>query len=192
MSWTLAIVRAAFEKGHRVNTKKDLVLGISGRPLKLNTRLGVTYPHVTLTVRGLARKSYSVPAHKVVAYAVYGEAAFEPGIQVRHLDGDRLNLRASNLKLGTASVNAMDKPAHVRQAIARKARAAQGDAAWNRRFTATQIEDIRRQYRAGRGVVELARELRVHHSTIGRIVSRKHYVKKRSPRLAPAMGGRRA
>lgn len=46
--------------------------------------------------------------HRLVALAFHGKPT-EPGLQVRHLDGDRLNARPENLAWGTQSENEMDK-----------------------------------------------------------------------------------
>jgi len=48
--------------------------------------------------------------HQWVALAFYGHPP--AGHQVRHLDGDRKNNRATNLKYGTVRENALDKIAH--------------------------------------------------------------------------------
>lgn len=46
--------------------------------------------------------------HRLVALAFLGQPT-EPNLQVRHLDGDRLNPRADNLAWGSQSENEMDK-----------------------------------------------------------------------------------
>lgn len=58
----------------------------------------------TVPISGAGPKN----VHRLVALAFHGEPA-EPGLQVRHLDGDRLNARADNLAWGTQSENEMDK-----------------------------------------------------------------------------------
>lgn len=77
------------------------------------------YPTVMLVTRDRLRAS--IPIHKIIAYALWGDKAFSPGIHVRHLDGNAANFAKENLALGTAHDNAMDKSAEVRKQMAHKA-----------------------------------------------------------------------
>lgn len=110
-------IEAALDQRYSADTKSGEVIGAFGRQLSYR---GCTqfYPHITLWVKHMPRKFYSVPVHKVIAYAIWGEESFKEGIEVRHLDGDRMNNTAKNLALGTCSDNMMDKPSEVRKRIA--------------------------------------------------------------------------
>jgi hypothetical protein len=66
-------------------------------------------------------KKYPVMVHKLQAFQKFGEAMFEPGILVRHLDEDSLNNRPDNIALGTSTDNAMDRQPLVRKLHAQKA-----------------------------------------------------------------------
>lgn len=68
-----------------------------------------------------AKAAPPVRVHRLQAFQRFGAAMFEPGLQVRHLDGDRGNNRPENIALGTAAENERDKPAGVRMAAALKA-----------------------------------------------------------------------
>ena len=57
----------------------------------------------------------SVPIHRLVAYSKYGDKIFEKGIQVRHLDNNRMNNRPENISIGTRMDNIQDTPTHVRK-----------------------------------------------------------------------------
>lgn len=56
--------------------------------------------------------------HRLQAFQKYGELMFAPGIQVRHLNGNKTDNRPENIAIGTAQENAMDKPAEVRRRAA--------------------------------------------------------------------------
>lgn len=59
------------------------------------------YERITLTNILGVKKKYGV--HQIVASAFYGEK--EPGYEVMHLDGDRKNNNASNLRYGSSKCN---------------------------------------------------------------------------------------
>lgn len=121
-----AIVLAA-EQGYTADLDRGIIYGPSQRALQIKCHGKQKYPTIMLHVRGLPKRSYTVHAHKFIGYLLWGKAALQ-GRQahVRHLNLPTTDLRRENLKLGTARENEMDKPAHVRQASARTARAAQG------------------------------------------------------------------
>jgi hypothetical protein len=181
-TFTLMAIEDALANGYRVDVEAGAIFGKTGRPLKLCKPAQGKYPRVTLQAPNMPRRCYSIPAHKVVAYAIFGVDAFAPGIHVRHLNANLYDLRAANLALGTASVNAMDKPPEVRRRIAQIARAALGPAP-NRKLTTYQVRKIRTALKAGQAVTQIARDYGVHHSTISRIATSKTY---RPPKRKPA------
>lgn len=69
-------------------------------------------------------RSVSRTVHRLVALAFLGEPP--PGLQVRHLDGDKLNNTVSNLTYGTASQNILDQVAHGKHHYANKTHCPQG------------------------------------------------------------------
>ena len=73
---------------------------VKGRVLRPRIRKK-GYPVVTISGKG------PKDVHRLVALAFHGEPAM--GLQVRHLDGDRLNARPENLAWGTQSENERDK-----------------------------------------------------------------------------------
>lgn len=121
MSKSNDAVRAASSKGYVVTEAGDVIsragklrkLAIqppsSGRPsyMKLSIKLG--------------DQSFPVPVHKLQAYQKFGEKMFEPGIVVRHLDGNSLNNTPDNINIGTQVDNALDRPNHERQTHAEHA-----------------------------------------------------------------------
>lgn len=89
--------------------------GYSGRwfPARvLNQRIRRRYLSVGLFRAG-HKKSWSV--HTLVCDAFHGPR--RPGMEVRHLDGDRRNNAASNLRWGTKQENEDDKLRHCRRPL---------------------------------------------------------------------------
>lgn len=59
--------------------------------------------------------------HRLVAYQKFGDALFEDGVVVRHLDGNSKNNLSENIAIGSYSDNEMDKPVKMRVSAAHKA-----------------------------------------------------------------------
>lgn len=133
----LQAIRRALALGYTVDTSLGVILDPEGHALVPSVFKSAkdSYPRVSLC-------GQRVSVHKVVAYALWGDAAFAPGVHVRHLNGDRGDASASNLALGTPSQNAYDKPDHVRSHMARVARAAQGPVPHNRVLDKNTIDSI--------------------------------------------------
>lgn len=53
--------------------------------------------------------------HRIVAYVKFGDAIYEEGIEVRHLDNNCLNNSWDNIDIGTDHDNKMDIPKEERQ-----------------------------------------------------------------------------
>ena len=177
----LDAIKAALAQGYSVDIEAGAIIGKTGKPMKLRRGYSKAYPTVSLVVAGCRRAHYNVAAHKIVAFVLFGEAAFAPGVHVRHLDGDTLNIKGANFALGTPSMNAFDKPPEVRRAMAQKARAAQGPA-WNRKFTEKEAEAIRQLCREPGDQSRVALLLGTHRTTVHKIVHGKRY---------PVEGGKR-
>ncbi len=116
----------ALQQGYIVNADEGFIVGPSGKRLCVRRYGTQDYPTVRLHVKGLPKSAYSVAAHKVVAFVLWGSEAFKEGVEVRHLDRNTENIKANNLVLGTSSQNQLDKPVEVRRAAAQAARRAQG------------------------------------------------------------------
>lgn len=74
------------------------------------------YMIVRLTTNGNKRKNYRV--HTLVASQFLPKK--KPGQQLRHLDGNKQNNKATNLKWGTAKENAADRELHGRTSRGKK------------------------------------------------------------------------
>lgn len=109
----LALIEA-FNKGYRASDGQ-IFFGNNVRSLFKNS-----HGYSRFTIRFLD-KVVSVAVHRLVAYQKYGEAIFESGIEVRHLDSDKTNNLDYNIGIGTHSQNMMDKSPEIRRAAAIKA-----------------------------------------------------------------------
>lgn len=138
----------ALSNGYRVDTVHGIIYGLKGKPLRVANHGTQRYPTVTLAVRNMPRRLYAVPAHKVVAFAIWGDAAFAPGAQVRHIRGV-LDISADALRLGTSSDNQLDKAPEIRKAAAVKARASQGRRPLNTVLTEDTVRYIRETCKIG-------------------------------------------
>jgi hypothetical protein len=134
-----------------------------GRFITWHTATSTGYANVRLTKNG---KSVGVNVHKLVSRAFLGP--MPEGMQVRHLDGCKLNNHFSNLKYGTAAENAADRAAHGRNLNGEKNHKAKIDM--------QTAKDIRML--AGKGILfkSIAKVYGLSPSTVGRIVSGLYWV----------------
>lgn len=122
---------------------------------------------VTLDKWGYWRFSYkfsdgaarAMLVHRLAAYQKFGKKMFEPGIEVRHMNGSQDN-SAKHLLLGTSSQNSMDRPKEVRIASAARAR---------RKLTDEQVAKLRREREAGATLPQLAAKYGLRKSTVSYI-----------------------
>ena len=86
----------------RVDLAAGVITGLRGRPLKPRLdRSG--YATVSLARNHL-------PVHRIVAYAAFGERALQAGTVIAHIDGNRANNAAANLRIQPAA-----RPASARR-----------------------------------------------------------------------------
>jgi hypothetical protein len=83
------------------------IRGRSGKWLSPSPNSG-GYLHVT--VFSPTGKQHSRTVHHLVGWAFHGEP--QPGQQIRHLDGNKLNNAATNLRWGTGAQNQQDRILH--------------------------------------------------------------------------------
>lgn len=124
----------------------------SGRQLSEVPGRRGRYLCVRLNDRGKRRARH---VHALVAEAFHGP---REGRQVRHLNGDRRDNRASNLAWGTAVENAADRDAH-----GTTARGSRNGAA---RLNEAKVAEIRKLIAAGASQREMARRFGVTQRAI--------------------------
>jgi hypothetical protein len=95
--------------------------------------------------------------HQLVAEAFHGSRP--DGLVIRHLDGDKMNNRATNLRYGTSSENAQDRLEHGRHHQLEKMHCPQGHAydAANTRINVSPRGDVSRRCRACHRASQAAR-----------------------------------
>lgn len=107
-----AIIDAVI-KGYYI--KDGCAYSMKGK-LKLNVN---TNGYYSIGIRKIKDKRMKrIPIHRLVAYQKYGILIFRKGYEVRHLDSNKLNNLESNIKIGTPSQNANDKPESARRRAA--------------------------------------------------------------------------
>jgi hypothetical protein len=114
-------------------------------------------------------KNVYVPIHRIVAYQKYGDQIFDPCIEVRHLDGNKLNNHPDNIVIGTHSENMFDVPIEIRMHRTRKG------ALKTRRFSYEEAEQIRMDHSRGLSYKDLSAKYKIGKSTISYIINRKTY-----------------
>lgn len=165
-------IKEAYRRGYRA-TELGEIISPSKLALKCSPRGKQRYGSFTLNQFPV--KPFRIQTHKFAAYCFFGEAALVSEIHVRHLNGNRADNSKANLRLGTASQNEMDKDPESRKNTAKKARAAQGKAAKNRKLNETQLAEIAKFYtslegkKAPQGSIKaLGKKLGVSRSAINR------------------------
>ena len=121
---------------------------------------GGGYLVVKLKIKGIWKK---VRVHHMVLDAFVGPRP--QGKECRHLDGNKLNNRAENLRWGTSAENMKDRDEHGRTAC--------GENNGSAKLTWLAVEKIRAQYgngREGLRLRDLAERFAVSESCISRII----------------------
>ena len=155
------ILLLAFRKGYRV-LPDGTVQSANGNIRKL-TKPKCRTPYYTFNISVKPGSKYPVKVHRLQAYQKFGDAMFEPGILVRHLDENSLNNRPGNLALGTGTDNSMD-----RDPQARKEHAAKG----KQKYSAEFVEKLRSEHASGKSYKALEAEYGVARSTLSYYLSR--------------------
>ena len=150
-------------KGYKFDSSNN-VLGSRGKILHLSNDRG--YPVITINFNGRIR---NIRVHRLKAFFLYGEKIFEQGIDVRHLNGDKMDFSDTNLILGTPSQNSFDRPQKERIEHSKKAADKQ------KRFNLNEINIIKQKNSQGITSISLAKEYGVAKSTMSYILNNKTY-----------------
>ena len=118
------------------------------------------YQKVSLLFDG---RSITRTVHTLIALTWLGPKPIDK--QVRHLNGNKLDHRPSNLAYGTSLEDSDDRRRH--------GTIPNGERHGRARFSISQINDIRSRYAAGEKQVHLAKEFGITQSQISAIVLRK-------------------
>lgn len=151
----------AVEKGYKVSPEGEVV-GLSGKLRKLSLS---SSGYQRFNLRGLRQ----VAVHRLQAYQKFGEKIFEPGIVVRHLNGNPLDNSWDNITIGSQSDNMLDIPQYNRLSQSLKA------AAKLRKLSNEEVLNLRKDREDGFSYLQLTEKYGICKSTISYIVNKKTY-----------------
>jgi hypothetical protein len=164
----------AYNRGYKVvngkvyNPNHNLV---NGWVRKLKNKYNSKY-YIHLFSIKVSKEVLQCPVHRLIAYQKFGNKIFEPGIQVRHLDGNPLNNLEDNIEIGTQSENMMDIPPEKRKAHSILA------TSYNRRFTDNEMEQIQQFHKKCHSYKKTKTKFNISSSgTLWEILNRKYQTK---------------
>ena len=153
----------AYKRGYRVVEGK--VKSPTNRIRRERISLGYKKFNITLSTK-IVR---SILTHRLLALQKFGLAIFEDGIEVRHLDGNKLNNSWDNIAIGTHYDNMLDMPKDIRLKAATSIR----------KFTDSEMEHIRQLHREGWTYKQLMEEFNISSKgTMSHIINHKYITKK--------------
>lgn len=135
MSIAKEIVVAYYKKGYRVD-ENGFVFNHKGERIYGSISFQ-GYRYFSVRYNGKTRNLYF---HRLCAYQKYGDKLFEAQC-VRHLNGDSLDNRPSNIAIGTHSDNKYDMPKKKRVEIATK-----GSHSYIMKWNDDDVKDIKKFY----------------------------------------------
>lgn len=136
-------IETAYKKGYRA-VDGEIIGCRSGRPISLYVRKAGYPGFVCRFSVGETRKRIMVDAHRLAAYQKYGDKIFEDGIEVRHLDGNKMNFHEDNISIGTCRDNHYDMTKKQRRQRSRNGIIACSKV--NRKWTDEEVRAIRDRY----------------------------------------------
>ncbi len=160
MAKNVECIRYASRLGYQI-TEDGLILSPAGKQRPGQMHRGY---YVLSFFYGPERRVRNISVSKLAGYQWFGEAALQPGIEVRHLDGNSANNARMNLAIGNHSANMLDIAPAIRRARARVAAAAQ------KRLTDAQAETLREDRKKGATYKELCAKYNIAKSTVSYIV----------------------
>ena len=99
----------AYNKGYRIS-EDGSIIGASGKII-LGSIGSKGYLKINFRHYG---KLTSCSAHRLQAFQKYGDKIYCDGVEVRHLNGDKIDNSHSNILIGSHSENMMDIPSQIR------------------------------------------------------------------------------
>lgn len=158
-------VIAAYERDYRV-LEDGRVQGVRGIRRVTTDDVGFARFNIRPTRAG---QRLNVYVHKLVAYQLFGEAAFAPGTKVMHRNNNRADNRLENILIGTQDDVMQNRP-HTQRLL------------WSlhaarslRSLDSKQLQMFRDMRAAGASLNELAKCFGIAKSTASYIVNRKTY-----------------
>jgi hypothetical protein len=133
-----------------------------GKTLTWHTNTSTGYANVRIRKLG---KTHGINVHKLVSRAFLGP--MPEGMQVRHLDGQKMNNHFLNLAYGTGLENAQDTVSHGRSRYGAKNRHA--------KINFESAQQIRQLVKSGSKVRSVAGMFDLSESTVFRIASGQYW-----------------
>jgi hypothetical protein len=127
-------LKAACEMGYRVEGMK--VFSPRGEKKWRNRGDGTKYPVIEGPVIN-GKFSKNLKVHRIVAYQKFGDAMFEKGIVVRHLNGNPLDFSCDNIAIGTQKENFADM---TQEDLIKRT-------AWRRKHSSDDVRNMRELYK---------------------------------------------
>lgn len=146
----------ASKRGYRIENGRPV--SPSGKILSMNKNKEGYYRFSFLDSDGDVR---SIVVHRMVAFQKYGNELFNPGVEVRHLNGIKEDNSVDNILIGSKSDNEMDKPEEKRRNVARNAA---------KKLSEGEVTQLRMDRAAGMKYEELSQKYGIRKSTISYIV----------------------
>jgi hypothetical protein len=112
--------------------------------------------------------SYPIPAHKIIAYIKYGDAALSENVQVRHLNDVKLDNTWDNIGIGSAKQNMQDMSKEKRIAKSRKGLETMGAEASKQRVIKgwASLSKEQRRIRQQKAAAATPKEIRIKNSKL--------------------------
>lgn len=110
-----------------------------------------------------------ISLHRWVAYYKFGDLIFSKDLEVRHLDGNKLNNSMNNLLMGTRTENSLDIPIEIRKASAIKA------SKERRVFSDEEVKNIKEDRNKGMSYSELCIKYNTIKSTLSYLFNKALY-----------------
>lgn len=156
-----------YSKGYRV-TYDGKLLNPKGEEISIKLYGNQSYPIRQMYVDG---KKRTFTLHRFAAYCFYGDHIFRDGIQVRHLNGNVLDISKENIALGTCSDNQRDKAPEIRRksaSIASRSRT-NFEKRSLRKLSDEQAREVKKLLNEGIDGVSIAKKFMVSDETVYQI-----------------------
>lgn len=156
------IEKIAYDKGYRINVVGQ-VISPQGKIRKL--KVG----HAGYLIFNIAdgQRRQPVLVHKLASHQWYGPCP--DGMEVRHVNGNKLNNSQENLIYGTHQENMLDIPPEIRY------RSAKIGARVVRKLSQDEAEELRKDRDDGMNYKQLMNKYSLAKSTVSYIVNKKTY-----------------
>lgn len=170
MGKSIDVLKEAFRRGYTVD-RMGAVSSPRGRVLK--TCIGSTgYLQVDIYLPDWGfSKGFPVAVHRMVAFSKYGDEMFADGVEVRHLNGVKLDCTWENIAIGTRRQNIMDMTPELRS----RGKGIPGSGHPMAKLTEVDVRRIHSLAVSGKSCASIAGEYGIAVSTVSGILTGKSW-----------------